>query len=88
MVVAGADGDPAAGPGCGARRSWANTCGGWWAPGADRGRRRYQETGRTALEAMLADPMAGSLPYEHVVTMTEGAPRRHRPWLPQFAAHR
>jgi alpha-galactosidase/6-phospho-beta-glucosidase family protein len=42
----------------------------------------------TALEAMFADPMAGSLPYEHVVTMTEELLAATAPWLPQFAAHR
>jgi len=39
------------------------------------------------VEAMLADPLAGSLPYEHVVAMTEellGATAR---WLPQFTGH-
>ena len=38
----------------------------------------------TALEAMLADPMAGSLPYEHVVSMTEELLSATAPWLPQF----
>ena len=40
----------------------------------------------TALEAMLADPMAGALPYEHVVTMTDELLAATAPWLPQFAA--
>jgi alpha-galactosidase len=39
----------------------------------------------TALEAMLADPMAGSLPYEHVVSMTEELLSATSPWLKQFA---
>jgi alpha-galactosidase len=39
----------------------------------------------TALEAMLADPMAGSLPYEHVVSMTDELLSATAPWLPQFA---
>ncbi len=41
----------------------------------------------TALAAMLADPMAGSLPYEHVVTMTDELLAATGPWLPQFAHH-
>jgi len=41
----------------------------------------------TALEAMLADPMAGSLPYEHVVTMTDELLAATRPWLAQFDHH-
>jgi len=41
-----------------------------------------------ALEAMLADPMAGSLPYEHVVTMTDELLAATEPWLPQFTARR
>ncbi len=39
----------------------------------------------TALEAMLADPMAGSLPYEHVVAMTDELLAATAPWLAQFA---
>ncbi len=39
----------------------------------------------TALEAMLADPMAGALPYEHVVRMTDELLAATAPWLPQFA---
>jgi alpha-galactosidase len=39
----------------------------------------------TALEAMLADPMAGSLPYEHVVAMTDELLAATAPWLPQFS---
>jgi alpha-galactosidase len=42
----------------------------------------------TALEAMLADPMAGSLPYEHVVAMTDELLAATAPWLSQFAARR
>jgi alpha-galactosidase/6-phospho-beta-glucosidase family protein len=38
----------------------------------------------TALEAMLADPVAGSLPYEHVVAMTDELLAATRPWLAQF----
>jgi len=41
----------------------------------------------TALEAMLADPMAGSLPYEHVVAMTDELLAATRTWLPQFEDH-
>ena len=39
----------------------------------------------TVLEAMLADPMAGRFPYEHVVAMTDELLAATRPWLPQFA---
>ena len=39
----------------------------------------------TVLEAMLADPLAGRLPYEHVVTMTAELLHATAPWLPQFA---
>jgi alpha-galactosidase/6-phospho-beta-glucosidase family protein len=42
----------------------------------------------TALEAMLADPMAGSLPYEHVVAMTDELLAATAPWLSQFAVRR
>jgi len=38
----------------------------------------------TALEAMLADPMAGALPYEHVVAMTDELLTATSPWLAQF----
>jgi alpha-galactosidase/6-phospho-beta-glucosidase family protein len=38
----------------------------------------------TVLEAMLADPMAGCLPYEHVVRMTDELLAATKPWLPQF----
>jgi alpha-galactosidase len=37
-----------------------------------------------ALEAMLTDPVAGALPYEHVVAMTDDLLAATRPWLPQF----
>ncbi len=39
-----------------------------------------------ALEAMLADPMAGSLPYERVVAMTDEILAATSAWLPRFAA--
>jgi alpha-galactosidase len=39
----------------------------------------------TVLEAMLADPLAGRLPYEHVVAMTDELLHSTAPWLPQFA---
>jgi len=39
-----------------------------------------------ALEAMLADPMAGSLPYEHVISMTDELLAATKPWLPRFTA--
>ncbi len=39
-----------------------------------------------ALEAMLADPVAGSLPYDHVVQMTDELLAATSAWLPQFAA--
>jgi alpha-galactosidase len=39
----------------------------------------------TALEAMLADPMAGSLPYEHVVAMTDELLAATAAWLPRFS---
>jgi alpha-galactosidase len=38
-----------------------------------------------ALEAMLADPVAGALPYDHVVTMTDELLSATKRWLPQFA---
>jgi hypothetical protein len=34
---------------------------------------------------MLADPMAGVLPIEHVVAMTDELLAACAPWLPQFA---
>ena len=37
------------------------------------------------LEAMLADPVAGSLPWEAVVEMTDELLAATAPWLPQFA---
>ena len=40
----------------------------------------------TALEAMLTDPVAGALPYERVVAMTEELLAATAPWLPAFAA--
>jgi alpha-galactosidase len=40
----------------------------------------------TVLEAMLADPMAGRLPYEHVVAMTDELLQSTARWLPQFAS--
>ncbi|MEX0665730.1 MAG: hypothetical protein WD598_13320 [Acidimicrobiia bacterium] len=36
------------------------------------------------LEAMLADPVAGSLPYDDVVSMTDELLEATKPWLPQF----
>jgi len=42
----------------------------------------------TVLEAMLADPMAGSLPYEHVVSMTGELLAATARWLPQFTRSR
>ncbi len=42
----------------------------------------------TALQAMLADPMAGSLPYEHVVAMTDELLAATAQWLPQFIQSR
>jgi alpha-galactosidase len=39
---------------------------------------------RTVLEAMFADPVAGSRPYEHVLAMTEELLTATGPWLPQF----
>lgn len=42
-------------------------------------------SGTTALEAMLADPVAGSLPYERVVAMTDELLAATSPWLPRFA---
>jgi alpha-galactosidase/6-phospho-beta-glucosidase family protein len=38
----------------------------------------------TVLEAMLADPLAGRLPYEHVVAMTGDLLAATADWLPQF----
>ncbi len=40
----------------------------------------------TVLEAMLADPLAGRLPYEHVVAMTDDLLQATAPWLPQFTS--
>ncbi len=40
---------------------------------------------RTALEAMLADPFAGQLPYEDVVAMTDDLLAATAAWLPRFA---
>jgi alpha-galactosidase len=37
------------------------------------------------LEAMLADPVAGALPYGHVVAMTDELLSATSPWLPQFS---
>ena len=37
------------------------------------------------LEAMLTDQMAGRLPYEHIVALTDEL-RRQRSWLDQFAS--
>jgi len=39
----------------------------------------------TVVEAMLADQMAGRLPYEHVVSMTDELLAATATWLPQFA---
>jgi len=39
----------------------------------------------TVLEAMLSDQMAGRLPYEHVVAMTDELLAATAPWLPRFA---
>ncbi|HLX87340.1 MAG TPA: hypothetical protein VKR22_02595 [Acidimicrobiales bacterium] len=39
----------------------------------------------TVLEAMLADPTAGRLPYEHVVSLTDELLAATSPWLAQFA---
>jgi alpha-galactosidase/6-phospho-beta-glucosidase family protein len=37
------------------------------------------------LQAMLADPVAGTLPWEHVTAMTDELLAASTPWLPQFA---
>jgi alpha-galactosidase/6-phospho-beta-glucosidase family protein len=37
------------------------------------------------LEAMMADPMAGQLAYDDIVTMTDRMLAATAPWLPQFA---
>ena len=36
---------------------------------------------------MLADPMAGRLPYEHVVAMTDELLDANAPWLPAVRRH-
>jgi alpha-galactosidase/6-phospho-beta-glucosidase family protein len=36
------------------------------------------------IEAMLTDPMAGQLPYEHLIAMTDELLAATAPWLPQF----
>jgi alpha-galactosidase/6-phospho-beta-glucosidase family protein len=36
------------------------------------------------LEAMLADPVAGSIPYEHTVAMTDELLTATAEWLPQL----
>jgi alpha-galactosidase len=38
------------------------------------------------LEAMMADPMAGQLAYDDIVTMTDELLAATAPWLPQFAS--
>jgi alpha-galactosidase len=38
------------------------------------------------LQAMLADPVAGTLPWEHVTAMTDELLAASAPWLPQFPA--
>jgi alpha-galactosidase len=38
------------------------------------------------LQAMLADPVAGTLPWEHVVSLTDELLTAAAPWLPQFSA--
>jgi alpha-galactosidase len=40
---------------------------------------------RLVLSAMLADPVAGSLPFEHVSALTDEMLAATSPWLPQFA---
>jgi alpha-galactosidase/6-phospho-beta-glucosidase family protein len=37
------------------------------------------------LEAMLSDQMAGRLPYEHIVALTDELLAATAPWLEQFA---
>jgi alpha-galactosidase/6-phospho-beta-glucosidase family protein len=37
------------------------------------------------LRAMLADPVAGSLPFEHVAALTDEMLAATSPWLPQFS---
>lgn len=37
------------------------------------------------LAALLADPLAGRLPYEHVVELCDALVSAIKPWLPQFA---
>jgi alpha-galactosidase/6-phospho-beta-glucosidase family protein len=39
----------------------------------------------TVFEAMLADPMAGRLPYEQVASMTEEMLTATSRWLPVFS---
>ncbi len=38
------------------------------------------------LEAMMADPMAGQLAYDDIVSMTDEMLTATSPWLPQFVA--
>ena len=38
------------------------------------------------LQAMLADPVAGTLPWEHLTAMTDEILAASAPWLPQFAS--
>ena len=40
---------------------------------------------RLVLQAMLADPVAGSLPLEHITAMTDELLAASAPWLPRFA---
>jgi alpha-galactosidase len=40
---------------------------------------------RLVLQAMLADPVAGTLPWEHVAAMTDELLTASAPWLPQFS---
>jgi alpha-galactosidase len=41
---------------------------------------------RLVLQAMLADPVAGTLPWEHVAAMADELLTASAPWLPQFSA--
>ena len=53
-------------------------------PGAHR-RRRLDRRPNPVLEAMLTDQLAGQLPYEHLVAMTDELLTSTASWLPQFA---
>ena len=61
-----------------------STCVGWRRPRSSQCGPPSPATASSVLEAMLADPVAGSLPWEAVVEMTGDLLAATAPWLPQF----